>query len=103
MRSLALLSALSLIAAAALAAGAGGHALRHAPHCRIFPKSNQWNQRVDNLPVASNSSAIVRSIGTGEGLHADFGAGNYGGGPIGIPYTTVSKKQHRVHVGFDYA
>jgi hypothetical protein len=103
MRALALLTTLLLIAAAALAAGAGGHPVKGAPHCRVFPNSNQWNQRVDNLPVASSSSAIVRSIGTGKGLHADFGAGNYAGGPIGIPFPTVSKKQHRSHVSFDFA
>ena len=58
---------------------------------------------MDSAPLASNSAAIVRSIGIDSGLHADFGSGNYNGGPIGIPYTTVSKKQHRVRVGFDYS
>ena len=31
--------------------------------CAVFPASNPWNQRVDGLPVHSNSDAIVRSIG----------------------------------------
>jgi len=86
-----------------LAAAAGGRPVQGAPHCQLFPKSNSWNQRVDKLPVAANSGAIVRSIGTDKGLHPDFGAGLYAGGPIGIPYTTVSKHQHKVHVKFDYA
>ena len=36
-------------------------------------------------------------------MHADFGSGLYEGGPIGIPYTTVSRRQKRVRVSFDYA
>jgi hypothetical protein len=71
--------------------------------CAIFPKNNPWNQRVDKLPVASNSDTIVRSIGAGEGMHADFGSGLYEGRPIGIPYTTVGRGQKRVRVKFDYA
>ena len=98
---------LALVASAlvggALAAAAGGRPVQGAPHCQLFPKSNSWNQRVDKLPVAANSGAIVRSVGTDKGLHPDFGAGLYAGGPIGIPYTTVSKHQHKVHVKFDYA
>jgi hypothetical protein len=103
MRAATIAAVLALAVAAALATTAGGRPVRGAPHCRIFPKSNQWNQRVDSLPLASNSAAIVRSIGTGKGLHADFGSGTYNGGPIGIPFTTVSRKQHRSKVSFDYA
>jgi hypothetical protein len=58
---------------------------------------------VDKLPTASNSDAVVRAIGAGDPVHADFGSGNYNGGPIGIPYTTVSRHQKRVPVSFDYA
>ena len=77
--------------------------VRGAPHCRLFPADNPWNQRVDQAPVRANSDAIVRSIGVDEGLHADFGSGRYEGRPIGIPYTTVSRRQKRVRVSFDYA
>jgi hypothetical protein len=98
------------VAGAALAAavlGATGLAparpLPGAPHCPIFPRSSQWNQRVDKLPVLSNSSAMVAAVGASRGSHADFGSGLYNGGPIGIPYTTVSKRQKRVHVSFDYS
>jgi hypothetical protein len=69
----------------------------------MFPANNPWNQRVDKLPVARNSSTIVSSIGPSEGMHADFGSGKYNGGPIGIPYTSVGAGQHKVHVSFDYA
>jgi hypothetical protein len=98
------------LAGAALAAavlGAAGLAparpLPGAPHCRIFPRSSQWNQRVDKLPVLSNSSAMVATVGASRTSHADFGSGLYNGGPIGIPYTTVSRKQKRVPVSFDYS
>jgi hypothetical protein len=36
-------------------------------------------------------------------MHADFGSGLYQGRPIGIPYTTVPRSQHRVPVKFDYS
>jgi hypothetical protein len=71
--------------------------------CSIFPASNPWNQRVDRLPVRADSGAIVRSIGLGATMHADFGSGLYDGGPIGIPYVTVGGSQPKVHVRFDYA
>jgi hypothetical protein len=39
--------------------------------------------------MASNSVATIASIGSAIGLHADFGAGFWGPGPIGIPITVV--------------
>ena len=71
--------------------------------CPVFPAANPWNQRVDALPVHPNSDAIVRSIGVGEHMHADFGSGLYQGAPIGIPYVSVPARQRRVRVSFDYA
>jgi hypothetical protein len=96
--------AASVVLAAAVTVGvASGHPVKGAPRCQVFPKDNPWNQRVDKLPVLSNSDAIVRSIGIDGGLHADFGSGLYDGAPIGIPFTTVSKRQKKVHVSFDYS
>jgi hypothetical protein len=91
------------IAVLAVAATGSAHRLPHAKRCPVFPRSNAWNQRVDKLPVAANSNAVVRAIGPGDPVHADFGSGLYDGGPIGIPYTTVGKSQHRSRVKFDYA
>jgi hypothetical protein len=93
------------VAAAAVVAGAAasGHPVSGAPRCPVFPKSSQWNQRVDKLPLLSNSAAMIDAIGAGGGVHADFGSGLYDGGPIGIPYTTVSRRQRKVRVSFDYA
>ena len=92
-----------LVAIAVAVASAAGHPVTGAPKCPVFPKSNQWNQRVDKLPVTLNSAAIISSIGSAGSVHADFGSGLYNGGPIGIPYTTVSKRQKKVRVSFDYA
>jgi hypothetical protein len=85
--------------------GSSAEALRvpAAPRCPIFPTSNPWNQRVDRLPVARNSSAIIASIGTGAGLHADFGSGVWQGSPIGIPFDVVTSKTPRSRVSFEYA
>jgi hypothetical protein len=93
------------LAAAVLAGSqlASGHALPAAPRCPLFPKDNQWNLAVDKLPVAAGSDALVRSIGAQKPVHADFGSGTYGGGPIGIPLVTVPGRQRRVHVRFQYA
>ena len=96
---------LALAAAALLTGGAAAHALRlpTAPHCTVFPATNAWNQRVDKLPVASDSATLIESIGARTGLHADFGSGLYDGRPIGIPFDVVTKKTPRSHVGFEYA
>jgi hypothetical protein len=99
------IAALAVLATAAVAGSqlASGHSLPSARSCPIFPASNQWNMRVDNLPVAGNSDTLVRSIGADASVHADFGSGLYNGGPIGIPYTTVSGHQRKVHVSFQYS
>jgi hypothetical protein len=97
---------LAVGAAVLLALPAGtAQALRHpsAPKCPIFPATNPWNQRVDRLPVAADSDAIVRSIGVDDHMHADFGSGLWDGGPIGIPITVVGKKTPRSRVSFEYA
>ena len=94
------------LTAAVLAVGGGAaSALRlpSAPTCPIFPRDNPWNRRADRLPVASNSSQLLRSIGLSTGLHADFGSGTYAGGPIGIPINVVDKATPRVRLTFDYA
>ena len=100
-----LLAAVALVCALAVgfASMADGRPLPSAKRCRLFPKDNHWNLRVDKLPVAANSNAVVERIGADDNAHADFGSGTYNGGPIGIPYKTVSKHQKRVPVSFDYA
>ncbi|HEV2755758.1 MAG TPA: hypothetical protein VG318_08285, partial [Actinomycetota bacterium] len=97
-------AAVAFTCAAGLWSPSGGAApLPAAPDCRIFPESNVWNRRVDRLPVHGRSRAIIRSIGRGEGLHADFGSGLYQGRPIGIPITVVGDGQRKSRVRFQYA
>jgi hypothetical protein len=86
-------------------AGGTAQALRvpAAPHCPVFPASNPWNKRVDRLPVANSSAAIIGSIGTGTGLHADFGSGLWEGSPIGIPFDVVSRTTPRARLTFEYS
>jgi hypothetical protein len=86
-----------------LAGGAAAGRVTGAPACPVFPASNPWNQRVDRLPVAPDSEAIVRSIGLDDHVHADFGSGLWEGRPIGIPVTVVSSATPRSPVAFEYA
>jgi hypothetical protein len=102
-RQLAVLGAVLALGLPAAVGLAPARPVKGAPHCRVFPRTNPWNERVDRLPVASNSAAIVRSIGLDAYLHPDFGSGAYEGRPIGIPYTTVSRSQRKVPVSFEYA
>jgi hypothetical protein len=71
--------------------------------CPMFPADFTTNQRVDRLPVAASSDAIVRSIGLDDHVHADFGSGRWEGSPIGIPFTVVTRRTRRSRVAFDYA
>jgi hypothetical protein len=96
-------SAALAVAALALASAAAAGPLPGAPKCTVFPATNPWNQRVDALPVAANSNAIVGSIGAAGRLHPDFGAGLWDGSPIGIPITIVNRRTPRSAVSFDYA
>jgi hypothetical protein len=94
----------SILVTTLVAGGGGARALRvpAAPKCSVFPKDNPWNRRVDSLPVARNSAAIIASIGASTGLHADFGSGRWEGSPIGIPFDVVTRKTPRSRVTFEY-
>src|SRR5262245_6171535 len=72
--------------------------------CTLFPATSVWNKRVDTLPVAANSAALVASIGLDSHVHADFGSGLYDGSRIGIPFIVVhGKTTPKSRVKFDYA
>jgi hypothetical protein len=92
-----------ITALTAIAPRATSHPLNDAPDCEVFPADNPWNMRVDDLPVATRSDKIIRSIGRHDTLHADFGSGKWDGGPIGIPYITVGSDQDTIPVEFGYA
>ncbi|HXA50731.1 MAG TPA: hypothetical protein VNV86_10525, partial [Candidatus Acidoferrum sp.] len=58
---------------------------------------------MDQFPVSGNSSTWVNTIGATKTVHADFGAGLYGGAPIGIPFITVPGTQTKYPATFTYA
>ncbi len=74
-----------------------------APGCPTTPADSFWHADVSSLPVNAQSAGWVASVGPTAKLKADFGAGMWDGGPIGIPFTTVGGTQPRVPVSFDYA
>ena len=63
-----------------------------------FTPDSLWNTDISNAPVDSNSSNIIGFIGSTVTLHPDFGAGNYAGHSIGIPYQIVAGTQAKVSV-----
>ncbi len=65
-----------------------------------FPADNLWNQDISFAPVDANSAAIINFIGSGIGLHADFGSGLYNGQSIGIPYLIVGPQQGMLPIVF---
>src|SRR5690348_6294870 len=71
--------------------------------CSVLPANNIWNTPIDTMPVLSNSSSMVTTIGASAGFHADFGAGIWDGGPIGIPFITVPGSQTKYPAAFLYA
>jgi hypothetical protein len=98
MRRIALpLLLLALLSSAS--AAAGPPTLPGARSCPIFPATSPWNERVDKLPVAANSAAMVAAIGLDAPVHPDFGS--FSG--YGIPYTVVGHTTPKAHVSFEYA
>jgi hypothetical protein len=65
-----------------------------------FPSDNLWNKDISSVSVDPNSSAIISFIGSGIGLHPDFGAGLYNGSSIGIPYLVVGAQQAMLPIIF---
>jgi hypothetical protein len=92
-----LLPLLALVPAASVAAGPP--TVRGARSCPIFPANNPWNERVDRLPVAAGSNAMIQAIGSDAPVHPDFGS--FAG--YGIPYTVVGHSTARTRVTFEYA
>jgi hypothetical protein len=76
--------------------------LPQAPRCPLFPANNPWHTRVDKLPVAANSTAMIAAIGANDSLVPSFGSGQRDHAPIGMPYNVVGKHQKRVRVTFQY-
>jgi hypothetical protein len=94
---------ISLLFVAGLIGAGAADAQQTIGTCSVLPANNIWNTPVDALPVLSNSAAMVATIGANTGFHADFGAGTWNGGPIGIPFITVSATQTKYPATFLYA
>jgi len=97
-----------LLAAAAvtltLATASAAPAPPRIAGCPVFPATSPWNERVDALPVASDSATLIASIGLANGVHADFGSGLWDGSRIGIPYVVVhGRTTPKSRVSFEYA
>lgn len=68
----------------------------------MFPANSFWHAPVDQLPLLSNSSAMVNFVGAGKSLHPDFGSGTWEGAPMGIPYVLVPGSEPKLTVSFEY-
>ncbi|MDX6619817.1 MAG: hypothetical protein QOK36_2203 [Gaiellales bacterium] len=100
LRGLAILVACTYAAGTSTASTPKPPTLPGARNCAIFPATNVWNKRVDTLPAAANSQAMIDAIGADSSVHPDFGS--YLG--YGIPYNVVSRTTaHPSKVTFDYA
>jgi hypothetical protein len=66
-----------------------------------FPADSLWNTDISSAPVDPKSTAIINFIGGTTGIHADFGAGQFQGSTIGIPYLIVGASQPPVTVTFN--
>jgi hypothetical protein len=95
--------ATSLLFVIGLLCANGTYAQQRIGGCAVLPPDNIWNTPVDQLPVLTNSSSMVTTIGAGTGFHADFGSGTWDGGPIGIPFVTVGGTQTKYPATFLYA
>jgi hypothetical protein len=60
--------------------------------------SSLWNTNISAAEVDSNSANIIDFIRASTTLHPDFGAGEYDGSYMGIPYQVVSSSQPNVTV-----
>ena len=93
---------ISLLTVLALFVAASGRGQQMAGSCPVLPADNIWNTPVDTLPVLSNSSSMIDTIGATTRVHADFGSGTWNGGPIGIPFITVPGTQTKYPATFYY-
>ncbi len=95
-----------LLGAFAVCAAAG--AQPGAPLPTLFPADNWWNVDVSQAPLDPQGPGILSFIGTGRGLHPDFGAEVDPRDPLnpevyGMIWVTVPGSQPLVPVAFDYA
>jgi len=90
----------ALLLAASTSPAAAAVKVPGAPNCPVFPATNVWNERVDKLPVRTDSLMLVTSIGLGSRLHPDFSDSD--GAGYGIPYNVVGHAAPKYHVKFQW-
>lgn len=73
--------------------------LSTVPRCLIFPATNVWNEKVNTLPVAPDSAAMIQAIGLNSPVHPDFGSSPSNG----IPYNVATARTPKVAVTIRYA
>jgi hypothetical protein len=93
---------------ATLAVSVGGGSVSATPNitrfkartgCPLpFPASNVWNRRVDTLPVRTDSTTLIGTMGVSKYVHPDFGT--FAG--YGIPFNLVSSVTPRSTVSFQW-
>ena len=101
------LRARTLLPFALVSALASAQPVRNGPlpgPLPLFPADNWWNVDVSAAPRDPNEAALLAFIGTGKGLHPDFGGDASPSGPeiYGMPYVVVPGSQPLVPVTFDY-
>ncbi|NCX96538.1 MAG: hypothetical protein EBX41_09050, partial [Chitinophagia bacterium] len=63
----------------------------------MFPANNPWHLDVSTAKVDTFSTQNINQFATAS-LHPDFGAGQWNGAPMGIPYAVVCAKQPAINV-----
>ncbi len=63
-----------------------------------FTASSLWNTDISHAAVDVNSTTLINFIGPKVTVHADFGAGEYQGQYMGIPYQVVAGSQAKVSI-----
>ena len=69
-----------------------------APRCPLFPAGSPWHTRVDRLPIAANSSTMVKAIGPEASLEPHFGSGLSARDRAPIGHHGQDGRQFRFHV-----
>ncbi len=103
MRTIVLAVLLTCLPAAALAQAGTCAGMSLGPLASLngfvpFPSNNLWNTDISSAPVDPNSANFINYIGAGVTLHPDFGAGQYAGQSMGIPYQIEAGTQAKVPV-----
>lgn len=66
----------------------------------LFPSNNWWNTDISSAPVDTSSATYISFIGTGRGLHPDFGGDAGGGDVYGFPVIRLDGMQAKKTVDF---